>query len=65
MCQSHDVYVGQMTPHARVNRRDSFFPFPSVAVKCTVCLSCGFVAPYVGEDDLKKVRAWKAGEMEK
>jgi hypothetical protein len=54
-----------MNPNVTVNRRDSFFPFPSVAVKCTVCLSCGFVAPYVGQGDLKKVRAWKARETEK
>ena len=65
MCQSHDVYVGKMSPQVRVLKPHSIWLDFGATVNCTVCLSCGFVAPYVGEDDLKKIRAWKAKETPK
>ena len=34
--------------------------FESAApVKCSVCLSCGFIAPYVDEMTTRTVRLWK------
>ncbi len=30
-----------------------------VAAKCSVCLSCGHIAPYLDSGELDTVRAWK------
>jgi hypothetical protein len=54
-----------MSPQVRVLKPHSIWLDFGATVNCTVCLSCGFVAPYVGEDDLKKIRAWKAKETPK
>ena len=32
----------------------------SLPVKCSVCLSCGFVAPYLARADLERLRAHRA-----
>jgi hypothetical protein len=34
-------------------------------VKCSVCLSCGFVAPYLERADLERLRARHAQESER
>jgi hypothetical protein len=31
--------------------------FDELSVKCSVCLSCGFVAPYLERADLERLRA--------
>jgi hypothetical protein len=30
-----------------------------VLARCSVCLSCGFIAPYLDASELDKLRAWK------
>jgi hypothetical protein len=30
-----------------------------VLARCSVCLSCGFIAPYLDASELEKLRAWK------
>ena len=69
-CQGRDLY------HAKAASDDggivlrpsqSFWigPFRAVAVRFSVCLTCGFVAPYIGDGDITIIRGWKDKEKKK
>jgi hypothetical protein len=68
-CQSRDLYhtdnVGDGGLVLRPAKLLWIGPFRAVLTKCVVCLSCGFVAPYIGAGDRERVRGWKAKEKEK
>jgi hypothetical protein len=53
-----------MATGVAVIRKKSFWN-TFVPVQCTVCLSCGFVAPQVDAAGLEQVRAWKARDADK
>jgi len=63
-CTSSDLYDTVMSMHVGVQSSKSFWPM-AVPVQCTVCLSCGFIAPYLAPADLEKVRARKAKDSSK
>ena len=63
-CQSGDLYGAEMSRHSIVQSSKGFWP-RYVRVQCTVCLSCGFIAPYLAPADVEKVRAWKVQDSSK
>jgi hypothetical protein len=65
-CQGTDMYNTQMSTPVRISKNKSFWVnLMSVPVECTVCLSCGFIAPHVDPAGLEKLRAWKAEDTRK
>jgi hypothetical protein len=40
-------------------------PFRGVVARFSVCLSCGFVAPYIGDTDRATIRGWKEKEKQR
>jgi hypothetical protein len=49
----------------RPSRGFSIGPFRAVVARFSVCLSCGFVAPYIGDADIAIIRGWKENEKKK
>jgi hypothetical protein len=43
----------------------SIGPFGAVVVRFSVCLTCGFIAPYIGDGDIKVFRGLKENERRK
>jgi hypothetical protein len=68
-CQSLDLYHSDSAGDGGLLLRPTKLfwvgPFRAVLTKCVVCLSCGFVAPYIAEGDRERVRSWKAKEKAK
>ena len=65
-CQSSDLYNAEMTYNVGLTKGKSLWSsWTFIPVQCTVCLSCGFIAPYVAPAELEKVRAWKAKDCGK
>ena len=61
-CGGSDLYQGRMAQgQSGVMSAKSFFRFAPVA-KCTVCVTCGGVEPYMDEKGIAIVKKWKATE---
>jgi hypothetical protein len=58
-CQGRDLYHTIMDAESKSCVVVRVGLFGRVAAKCSVCLSCGFIVPYLDTDELDKVRAWK------
>jgi hypothetical protein len=63
-CGSSDLYHGRMAAQGGVvlARALNRLSWSTVLIKCAVCVSCGAVEPYVGDEGLVKVKEWKAVE---
>jgi hypothetical protein len=57
MCGEDRWFNGIMGPHVKI----WLAIFRRVAVKCRVCLACGFIASYVDDAGLAKVKAEAQG----
>jgi hypothetical protein len=58
VCQSRDLYHTTMeADNSGVILRVGLAG--QVLARCSVCLSCGFIAPYLEAGELEKLRAWK------
>jgi hypothetical protein len=58
VCQGHDLYHTTLEADGsgvilRVGLAGQ------VLARCSVCLTCGFIAPYLEASELDKLRAWK------
>jgi hypothetical protein len=57
-CQSRDLYHTTMeVDNSGVILRIGLAG--QVLIKCSVCLSCGAIIPYLEASELDKLRAWK------
>jgi hypothetical protein len=68
-CQSGDLYhaVAASSDGIVLRPSRSFWigPFRGVVARYSVCLSCGFVAPYIGDADCTTIRGWKDKEKQR
>jgi hypothetical protein len=62
VCQNENLFHGEI--HAQTSQLAVYpvsFAFTvGAAPRCVVCLSCGSVQIYLPEDQLEKVKQWKA-----
>ncbi len=62
-CQGGDLYQAEAASSESIVLRpsQSFWigPFRAVVPRFWVCLTCGFVAPYIGDGDIKTIQSWK------
>jgi len=58
-CQGQNLFFGRLG--AGVYPATLFLGRPA-RISVAVCLSCGAVNPYLSEDQLEKVNAWKSAE---
>jgi hypothetical protein len=69
VCQSLDLYRAETAASEGIVLRpsQSFWigPYRAVVARFWVCLSCGFVAPYVADVDCATIRGWKENERRK
>ena len=62
VCENDNLYHGQITAqssHIAVYPASISFTL-GAAPRCAVCLSCGSVHIYLPDDQLEKVKQWKA-----
>jgi hypothetical protein len=59
-CGEKDFYYGQVTEGFVMGRS---LLSGNARPGCAVCLSCGSIHHYLREDQLEKVKAWKAKEQ--
>jgi hypothetical protein len=68
-CQGRDLYqadaAGSEGIVLRPSRIFSIGPFRAVVARYSICLTCGFVAPYISEADRASIRGWQEKEKQK
>lgn len=68
-CQGRDLYQAEAASTDSIVLRPSHSfwigPFRAVVARFSVCLTCGFVAPYIGDGDIAIIRGWKDEEKKK
>jgi hypothetical protein len=68
-CGGTDLYQADAASSDGIALRPSrsfwIGPFRRVVARFSVCLSCGFVNPYIGDSDIAVIRGWKENEKKK